>query len=712
MDKSDKNPLKNSHHYLERASLNLFFLLTLFIIILINIGSHYQLSRFTAANELVIRTYQVIQSTNNTLLNMLDVETLTRGYLITNDASFIENLDKTINKIYYNLALAHQQTVDPLQKQKLQELEPLLRQQISLIKKSIELKKSHTLQTPEGLALLHRAQDLSSNIKAQLIQIDEKTFALLEQRDENALNHLHHVNIFIISTSVITLLIIFIGLLAINRQLSRQLFAENKLRKSEVLLKGIINGSTDLIAALDMDFRYIAFNHSYQEEFKRLFGKKIELGMNINDALEHLPKEREKIVEVWEKTLDGGKEFTIISEFGNETLSPASYEITCSSIRDDQGNLIGAAHIVRNIEKRLAAEKATIIANKKLKLAYQTLKEHDEGMSLLNQMDAILQTCATVEEALDLMISYGEKLFPFSAGVIYLTQTSGNYLLAKATWNDPQNIQEILSPDQCWALRQGKTYRFFNKKENIACKHYAVKDDLELYFCVPLLAQNDHIGLLYIGIKKSEHQTEKQFNQIADSHELIINNFAGLIALCIANIRLKDTLRIRSVRDPLTQLYNRAYLDEFLEREIHRAKRSKSLLAIIMLDIDHFKGVNDTFGHQAGDLILQTIGDLLSKQVRKSDIACRYGGEEFLLVLYDTSLNEAIERAEHLRKKISNMKFNFANNVIDSITASFGVALYSEYNESMEKLIREADQALYESKKMGRDRVTVYQKQP
>ncbi len=514
----------------------------------------------------------------------------------------------------------------------------------------------------------------------------------------------------IIPIDIVILLIIFIGAFALNRQLSRQIAIENKLRKSEALLKGIIDGSNDFIAALDLDYRFIVFNRSYRDEFNRIFGKEITLGMSIKDALAHLPEEQKKAVDIWKKSLNG-EEFIVISKFGDKKLDQLPYEITCSSIRDDRGNLIGASHIVRNIQKRVETEKAILTANEKLTLAYQALKTHDEGVSLLNQMDALLQTCSTVNEALELTVSYCKKLLPFTGGIIYLTHSSGNYLVSSAHWDTTKNNKEIFSTDQCWALRQGKTYRFFNKENNIRCKHYITDDQLQLCFCVPLLAQNDNIGLLYIEIKKASCQTKEQLNEIADGHELIINNLAGLIALSIANIRLKDTLRIRSIRDPLTKVYNRAYLNESLEREIHRAERSKTGLAIMMIDIDHFKNINDKFGHQTGDLVLQTIGNLLLKQVRKSDIACRYGGEEFLLMFYDFSLKDAVERAEQIRKKISRIKLNFSDKIIHSITASFGIAMYPEHGEDMEKLIRASDQALYESKKMGRDKVTVFQKQ-
>jgi diguanylate cyclase (GGDEF)-like protein len=163
-------------------------------------------------------------------------------------------------------------------------------------------------------------------------------------------------------------------------------------------------------------------------------------------------------------------------------------------------------------------------------------------------------------------------------------------------------------------------------------------------------------------------------------------------------------LREQAVTDPLTGLYNRRYLWEFLRREWVRAKRKDESLAVIMIDLDHFKRINDAHGHQAGDFVLVAVAGLLRNQIRSSDIVCRYGGEEFALVLPEASLENVRLRAEHIRAAIGRLNLRHQGVPLGRITASLGVALFPHHADSPDSLIRAADEAMYEAKHVGRDR--------
>jgi len=180
------------------------------------------------------------------------------------------------------------------------------------------------------------------------------------------------------------------------------------------------------------------------------------------------------------------------------------------------------------------------------------------------------------------------------------------------------------------------------------------------------------------------------------------------VALALGNLRLKETLKNQSICDPLTGLFNRRYMEESLEREFSRANRNKTMVSIVMMDLDHFKKFNDTFGHQAGDALLRTLGDFLKKNTRGQDIACRYGGEEFALVLTDCSFEGAILRSEILRKHIKQLSVEYAGQLLGAISASMGVAAFPDHGSSMGDVLRAADQALYCAKREGRDRVNAW----
>jgi diguanylate cyclase (GGDEF)-like protein len=173
----------------------------------------------------------------------------------------------------------------------------------------------------------------------------------------------------------------------------------------------------------------------------------------------------------------------------------------------------------------------------------------------------------------------------------------------------------------------------------------------------------------------------------------------------MANLSLREALRLEAIRDPLTGLYNRRYMQEFLERELHSARRKRRPLAVMMLDLDHFKRYNDNFGHSAGDQALAVVGETLLRCVRADDVACRYGGEEFALILPECSLRQATVRAEEIRSCISEYHARRSDRAADTLTVSIGVAAFDETTDRVDLLLKFADEALYEAKRAGRDRV-------
>jgi diguanylate cyclase (GGDEF)-like protein len=183
--------------------------------------------------------------------------------------------------------------------------------------------------------------------------------------------------------------------------------------------------------------------------------------------------------------------------------------------------------------------------------------------------------------------------------------------------------------------------------------------------------------------------------------------FTEQIALALSNLKLRDSLRQQSIRDPLTGLFNRRYLEESLLLEIQRAKRSNSPFSILMIDLDHFKRFNDTHGHEAGDIVLQNLGRFLQRHIRGGDIACRYGGEEFTLVLPGTSLELAQQRAEELNAGVRALHVDFNGSSLGPLSISAGVATFPNHGESVELVLQSADMALYQAKNEGRDRVVV-----
>ncbi|HDD35248.1 MAG TPA: GGDEF domain-containing protein [Candidatus Desulfofervidus auxilii] len=185
----------------------------------------------------------------------------------------------------------------------------------------------------------------------------------------------------------------------------------------------------------------------------------------------------------------------------------------------------------------------------------------------------------------------------------------------------------------------------------------------------------------------------------------ILNLILKHASIILENAYLYEKIRLSSITDALTGLYNRRYFMERLEIEWERAKRYQRPISLLILDIDHFKRINDTYGHLAGDKVLKTLGKLISKQLRKTEIAGRYGGEEFTILVPETNAEGAIKLAERLRKMVE--EYPFAINGTINVTVSIGVS-DAEGIETINDLIQKADAALYQAKETGRNRVVKY----
>ncbi len=223
------------------------------------------------------------------------------------------------------------------------------------------------------------------------------------------------------------------------------------------------------------------------------------------------------------------------------------------------------------------------------------------------------------------------------------------------------------------------------------------------YVCMPLAAQGETLGILHL----CEPNAAERPQWLAERQQ-ILRGVVDTLALALANLRLRETLRQQSIRDPNTGLFNRRYLEETSSRELRRMERSAQPLTILMLDVDHFKQFNDTFGrHEAGDLVLKQVAATLIEHARESDVVSRYGGEEFAIVMPGCSLEEGAERAEALRQAIRQLHLTHRGRTLGTVTVSFGVAAYPEHGSGWAEITNAADHALYDAKGEGRDRVVV-----
>jgi diguanylate cyclase (GGDEF)-like protein len=337
------------------------------------------------------------------------------------------------------------------------------------------------------------------------------------------------------------------------------------------------------------------------------------------------------------------------------------------------------------------------------------LELRTQQMTALNEMGALLECSATVKEACAVVGSSIQKLFPdVPFGALYLFKSSRNLVESALRWGTIGCASEpTFVPDACWALRRGQPHWSESPGAGVSCRHLAESVTTES-LCVPMIAQGNTIGILHLEFKKMpDVRHDPGTESVRDSHQRLAISVASQIALSLASLQLRETLREQSIRDPLTRLFNRRFLEESLERELQLAGRKKQAISILFIDVDHFKSFNDTFGDDAGDMVLQSLAQLFRNFFRATDICCRYGGEEFAIVMPESTSRDAVTRADALRAEVKNLRLQYKKQTLGPLTLSAGVAAFPEHGTTSEELLKIADECLYQSKSRGRDMVTV-----
>jgi diguanylate cyclase (GGDEF)-like protein len=338
-----------------------------------------------------------------------------------------------------------------------------------------------------------------------------------------------------------------------------------------------------------------------------------------------------------------------------------------------------------------AAAAAIVIAATGLALARARNRELQRrlgDLALLGEMGELLQLSATVEEAAAVLPAFAPRLFPSCDGALYVAGMTPDSLAMAAAWGEPCDMLAF-APTDCWALRCARPH--VTTPGRVACKH---KESDTPTLCMPLMVGGETLGVLVLRGERSSG------SGVAD----LAGGLAAQTARVIANLRVRDTLRMHAIRDELTGLYNRRYLHDALVRELQRGDASPG---VIVADVDNFKRYNDTWGHPGGDALLQQLARLMQRVVRSDDVVCRYGGEEFVIIVPDATFELLHSVAERLREESAQMHIRHDGRFLGRITLSAGIALSPLHGTTVDELIAAADRALYTAKTNGRDRVAV-----
>jgi diguanylate cyclase (GGDEF)-like protein/PAS domain S-box-containing protein len=353
--------------------------------------------------------------------------------------------------------------------------------------------------------------------------------------------------------------------------------------------------------------------------------------------------------------------------------------------------------LTREMAARRKADAAMRRNNQALAETIRQLEAFHRDSEALSRMAELLQSCAQRAEAYAIVCDTAALLYPESSGSLFIFRESRDGLEHVASWGNGQPPERTWPPSDCWALRLGRPH-FVPGRGTVRCRH--LPEDSASHVCMPVQGQGQILGLLHVAL-----EAQPDSRELPREDEQRLRALTDRVGPALANLKLRDALREMALRDSLTGLYNRRYLEDALNRELQRAERNSKPVSVIMIDVDQFKYFNDQYGHDAGDYVLGTIARIIGKSIRPSDIACRYGGEEFAIVLAEADLECALERAERLRIAIHETNLTHLGHRLPAPTASFGVAVSPAHGTTPAELIKAADQALYRAKRDGRDRV-------
>ena len=382
--------------------------------------------------------------------------------------------------------------------------------------------------------------------------------------------------------------------------------------------------------------------------------------------------------------------------------------------KDELADLSGSFNLMADNLTNLMADRSQAqdelsVAHEKLKNSVRELESRNREAGALSEMADLLQSCFTLEEASGVIASSAQKLFRGFSGALLVFSASRNVLEATTTWGPSSPAERVFSPNDCWALRRGRLHHSAGDDGAVRCSHFGA-GSYPPSLCTPLMAHGETLGILCLVTEPNGPAGSQ--TSISEFNVKLAVSVAEQAALSFANLKLRERLRYQSIRDPLTGLFNRRYLDESLERELPNAIRKNRSLGVIMLDVDRFKKFNDVFGHDAGDTVLRELGDYLAKFIRRGDLACRYGGEEFTLILPECTLEDTHRRAEELRISFQQISIKHRDIVLGKVTLSLGVAALPDHGTTPAELLAAADSALLRAKEEGRDRALIAEVSP
>ena len=455
--------------------------------------------------------------------------------------------------------------------------------------------------------------------------------------------------------------------LAVKEDITDRKRQEAELRESEARYRSLFEQTTDAVIVFGLDFKILTANQRTLD----LLGYSLDelTGM----SMEEISAEPDKTRQV-ELRLLAGLEVPLYERIlFHKDGHWISAEVSIGLARAEDGTPLHVQSVVRDISERKSTEEALRSSETKYRIVVENNYDWEFWSNPAGGFEYISPSCKNIT-------GYSpEELI-----------ADPDLVRRMVVAEDEAVVADHLEKTMLLARHQIH-YRIHHKQGGIRWIGHT---------CAPIFNEQG----VFLGLRGSNQDiTERKLAE----EELARSNRALEEQLSLVNL-LKDQLQEQAIRDPLTGLFNRRYLSDVLPRELIRAEREKSSVSVLIMDLDLFKEVNDTYGHSAGDEFLRAISGLIGNNLRGSDIACRYGGEEFLVVMPGANVESGLRRAEEIREKCAGLNVNCNEHTI-KVTISAGIATYPDHGTNFDEVLSHADKALYYSKGTGRNRVTAWQ---
>jgi diguanylate cyclase (GGDEF)-like protein/PAS domain S-box-containing protein len=641
------------------------------VLIVIGVVSQDSEGRREAAVRWTVHTHEVVEELQQVLYGISAGDSASRGFAMSGDDAFLVEIEGGIEDMLRAAAQVRRLTGDnQAQQLRLDRLQPMLAERARLLRARLEM-----VRTGESPPMPPTAYRLSQDARSLAEEMLREERDLLARRSETERVEAEHMRRILFGGVAASAAVLLGAFLLLYREIRRRRRIESDLLTKHGLLRSIVQGAGDAIFVKDLQGRYLMTN----DVGARLLGPTPNGTGERADEVSVDSAIGKRIADHDLDVIRSGETRTV-EEVVLVGGVPHVHSVTRAPHRDADGHLVGLIGISRDITERHDKEQA-----------------HLREITLLLQNGELLQACHGVEEAYEVIAKAAPRFFSEASGTVFMFPPSRDALEARASWGSAAaSPPRGFAPEDCWALRRGQPHFVADSRHGLMCPHVTAPLPGST-LCQPLIAQGDVMGILHL---EAEAPLKED-----------LRRRAGLVgeqmSMALANLGLRETLRNQSIRDPLTGLFNRRYLEETLERELRRAIRAGEPLGVLMIDVDHFKQFNDLHGHEAGDYVLREVAATLRRATRASDVASRMGGEEMVILLPGADLIQAERKADQLRDQVSQLEMKQLGNPLGQVSIWVGVSVLPNHGEGAAELLRIADSAMYRSKREGRNRVSV-----